>query len=200
MQSDDIAATAVLEAIERTDPDLARLAREHAYDIIPLDTPSLDATRILRLDVLLPQRPLFAHYAIREGNARRLTDDPAAFDAAIAADPGAITNAAEAVALVAARVAATRKAGTRRLLVQQPSDLPWLPRLDETTKARKTEAENRLGPAHPTVSATADGFDVAGWVLSQSDLIQTRFTLSRRGIVKIEEGERLSALPFTYAR
>lgn len=200
MKSDDITATAVLEAIEPIDPDLARLAREHAFDIIPLDAPSLEATRIIRLDILMPERPLFAHYAIRDGKAWRLTDDPAAFDAAVTSDPGMITDAAEAVALVAARVAATRKTGTRRLLVQQPSDLPWRPRLDETAKARKAQIEDRLGPARPTVSATPEGFAVDGWVLSQNDLIWTRFTLSPRGIVKTEDGERLTTLPFTYAR
>lgn len=192
---------AVLAAVEAADPDFGRLAGQHPHKVVPLDAPFLQQTRLVRLDVLTPRKPLFAHYAITDGAARRVTGDPAAFDAAVAADPGEITDAGAALALVAARVEATRPAGTRRALVQGREALPWLPKPDEAAQAKKAEIEQKLGAAQPTVSASEEGgFVVEGWVLDGRDLVWTRFTVAADGAVTASEGDRLAALPFTYVR
>ena len=200
MKSEASDDKALLTLIEAGDADFGRLARQHPHTVVPIETPFLAEARIVRLDVRLPQKPVFAHYAIVDGAAKRLTGDVAAFDAVVAADPGEVADAAGALSLVAARLASTRPSGSRRTLVQGKDELPWLPKPDEAAAARKAEVEKRLGGAQPTVSAQEGGFVVEGWVLDGRALVWTRFAVDAQGAVVVSEGERLGELPFTYVR
>ncbi len=187
-----------LAAIRAADPSLGALAARHPRRWVPLDAPFLDAV-IARLDVFTPARPLWAHYGLTGDVAIRLTGDPQAFDRLVAADPGRIATADDALALVAARIEATRPPATRARLVRAPADVPWMPRLDAVGAARRAEVDRRIAATPPLVSATAAGFAVDGWLLDDRCLIWTRFHVDAAGAVRAETGERISGLPLTYA-
>lgn len=190
---------AALEAIKAADPDFGRVAARHPRTFVALETPFLQKTRVVRLDVLTPERPLWAHYALTADGAVRVTADPAAFDKAVAADPGRIDSADAALALVAARVAAVRPAGTRAQLVRGPADLPWMPKLEGADAEKKAAIEARITQTPPVVSEAEAGFTIAAWVLDGRALVWTEVHVDPDGAARSQAGERIEGLPFTYA-
>lgn len=190
---------AALAAIQAADPDFGRIAARHPRTFVTLDTPFLEQTRVVRLDVLTPERPLFAHYALGPKGAVRVTAAPGAFDKAVAADPGEVDRADEALALVAARIEAVRAAGTRARLIRGVADLPWKPKLEGADAEQKAAIEARIAKSLPTVAQAEAGFTVDGWVLDGRALVWTRFHVDPDGAARAEAGERIEGLPFTYA-
>lgn len=187
-----------LAAVRAADPSFGALAARHPRRWAPLDTPFLDATTIARLDVLTADRPRWAHFALVGDGAIRLTGDPQAFDRCVAADPGRLCSADDALALVTARVESTRPLTARARVVRTPRDMPWMPSMAPDDVELRARIERRIAATPPMVSATAHGYAVDGWLLDDRDLVWTRFHVDARGAVRAEHGERLVGLPLTY--